>query len=383
MTYRMRPPRDIVSGRGCIGEIGKIVSSFLPKSIAFLVDGSVHRSGGSDNLLEMLRAQGTSVHVVPDVPVEPEVGQVRELFTRMSGLGVDLIVAMGGGSVLDSAKMTSVLLRNPGYLDNLLDASLIKERGVPLIAIPTSAGTGSEATPNSIVVVPEQQLKVGVVHPFFIPDCVLLDPEATVSLPANITATTGLDAFCHAIECFISKKRNPFSDLYAIEAIRLINRSLLRAFQDGGDLEAREDLLLAAFYGGMCIASSSTVAVHALSYPLGGRYRIPHGLSNAILLPWVMDFNRDAVAERFARVAAAMGIPAGADDEETSKKTVEGIFTLVRALGIPSDLRELGVRKEDLDDIVAAAMKVTRLLDNNPKQVSPEDARGIYLKLLP
>jgi len=221
-----------------------------------------------------------------------------------------------------------------------------------------------------------------VVHPFFIPDSVILDPETTLSLPAHVTAATGLDAFCHAIECFISKKSNPFSDLYALEAIRLVARSLFKAYNDGSDIRAREDLLLAAFYGGMCIASSSTVAVHALSYPLGGRYRIPHGLSNAILLPWVMEFNRDAVVEKFAEVAGAMGIPLGADAEETSKRAVEGIFSLVRSLGIPSTLRELGVGTDDLDEIVAAAMKVTRLLDNNPKPVSPEDARSIYMKLL-
>ncbi len=383
MTYRMRPPRDVVSGKGSLEQIGEIVSSYSPKSVVLLVDGNVRKNGGADRLVELLSLPGTELRVFSDVPVEPETGQVKELFGRIKGFNADLIVAMGGGSVLDSAKMISVLLRNPSFLDNLLDAGLIKVRGVPLIAIPTSAGTGSEATPNSIVVVPEQKLKVGVVHPFFIPDCVVLDPAATLSLPPDITATTGLDAFCHAIECFISKKRNPFSDLYALEVIRLISRSLRTACTDGADTRAREDLLLAAFYGGMCIASSSTVAVHALSYPLGGRYRIPHGLSNAILLPWVMEFNRDAVVDRFAEVAAAMGIPPGADDDETSKKAVEGIFSLVRSLGIPEDLRELGVRKEDLDEIVSAAMKVTRLLDNNPKPVSPEDARKIYLNLLP
>jgi alcohol dehydrogenase class IV len=383
MTYRMRPPRDVVSGKGSLEQMGEIVSSYSPNSVAFLVDGNVRKNGGADRLMDQLSVSGAKLHVFSDIPVEPETGQVKELFAKIRGLNVDLIVAMGGGSVLDSAKMIAVLLRNPAYLDNLLDAGFIRERGVPLIAVPTSAGTGSEATPNSIVVVPEQKLKVGVVHPYFIPDCVVLDPAATLSLPPNVTAATGLDAFCHAIECFISKKRNPFSDLYALEAIRLVSRSLLKAYKDGADIQAREDLLLAAFYGGMCIASSSTVAVHALSYPLGGWYRIPHGLSNAILLPWVMEFNRDAVAGRFAEVAAAMGIPPGADDDETSKRTVDGIFSLVRSLGIPADLRELGVRKEDLDEIVAAAMKVTRLLDNNPKPVSPGDARNIYLKLLP
>jgi len=382
MTYRMRPPGDVLSGRGSLERIGELASKYRPESVVLLVDGNVQKNGGADRLAALLSASCAKLCVVSDIPVEPETGQVKELFARVGELHADLIVAMGGGSVLDSAKMISVLLRNPAYLENLLDAGLIRERGVPLIAVPTSAGTGSEATPNSIVVVPEQKLKVGVVHPFFIPDSVILDPETTLSLPAHVTAATGLDAFCHAIECFISKKSNPFSDLYALEAIRLVARSLFKAYNDGADIGAREDLLLAAFYGGMCIASSSTVAVHALSYPLGGRYRIPHGLSNAILLPWVMEFNRDAVVGKFAEVAGAMGIPPGADAEETSKRVVEGIFSLVRSLGIPSTLRELGVGTDDLDEIVAAAMKVTRLLDNNPKPVSPGDARSIYMKLL-
>ena len=382
MTYRMRPPGDVLSGRGSLERIGELASKYRPDSVVLLVDGNVRKNGGADRLAGLLSASCAKLRVASDIPVEPETGQVKELFARVRELQADLIVAMGGGSVLDSAKMISVLLRNPAYLENLLDAGLIEKRGVPLIAVPTSAGTGSEATPNSIVVVPEQKLKVGVVHPFFIPDSVILDPETTLSLPAHVTAATGLDAFCHAIECFISKKSNPFSDLYALEAIRLVARSLFNAYNDGADIGAREDLLLAAFYGGMCIASSSTVAVHALSYPLGGRYRIPHGLSNAILLPWVMEFNRDAVVGKFAEVAGAMGIPPGADAEETSKRAVEGIFSLVRSLGIPSTLRELGVGTDDLDEIVAAAMKVTRLLDNNPKPVSPEDARSIYMKLL-
>ena len=382
MTYRMRPPGDVLSGRGSLERIGELASKYRPESVVLLVDGNVQKNGGADRLAALLSASCAKLCVVSDIPVEPETGQVKELFARVEELQADLIVAMGGGSVLDSAKLISVLLRNPAYLENLLDAGLIRERGVPLIAVPTSAGTGSEATPNSIVVVPEQKLKVGVVHPFFIPDSVILDPETTLSLPAHVTAATGLDDFCHAIECFISKKSNPFSDLYALEAIRLVARSLFNAYNDGADIGAREDLLLAAFYGGMCIASSSTVAVHALSYPLGGRYRIPHGLSNAILLPWVMEFNRDAVVGKFAEVAGAMGIPPGADAEETSKRAVEGIFSLVRSLGIPSTLRELGVGTDDLDEIVAAAMKVTRLLDNNPKPVSPGDARSIYMKLL-
>ena len=256
-------------------------------------------------------------------------------------------------------------------------------KGIETFLIPPAAGTGAEATPNAIVVVPEKELKVGIVSPYFVPDNVILDPVLTKTMPPQVTAATGLDAFCHCIECFISKKGNPFSDLFALKGIQLIAQNLVKAHTNGEDLVARENMLLAAYYGGMSIASSSTVAIHALSYPLGGKYRIPHGVSNAILLPHVIDFNQDHILKPLRQVASAMGLEIdGKNDAEAGQMVVEELYRLNHVLQIPADLGRYGITEGDLDELVENAAGVTRLLDNNPKPMSHEDIRRIYQKLL-
>jgi alcohol dehydrogenase class IV len=192
-----------------------------------------------------------------------------------------------------------------------------------------------------------------------------------------------MDALTHAIECYCSKKGNPFSDLYGLAAIRLIAKSIRRAYRDGGDVEARHDMLLGAFYGGVCIATSSTTAVHALAYPLGGKYRIAHGLSNAMLLPFVMEFNLEGSESRFGAMAQAMGLPvAGLAPRAAGERMIEELYALNADLGIVSDLRRVGVEDGDLDGLVAGAARVTRLLDNNPRPMREDDIRAIYQRLL-
>ncbi|MGE4284580.1 MAG: iron-containing alcohol dehydrogenase, partial [Clostridia bacterium] len=214
-------------------------------------------------------------------------------------------------------------------------------------------------------------------------DYVILDAEMTLKLPPSVTASTGADAFCHAIECFISKKANPISDMCALKAISLISKSIRNAFNDGNDISAREDMILAAFLGGMCIASASTVAVHALSYPLGGKYRIAHGVSNAILLPYIMEYNSDYVEDKFKDVAVAMEIDIkNKSDAQISKAVTDEIFKMIQDIKIPQDLKQYGITKEDLDTLVDGAAEVTRLLENNPKPMTKEDIRNIYLKII-
>ena len=204
-------------------------------------------------------------------------------------------------------------------------------------------------------------------------------------MPPKVTASTGMDALCHAMECYISKKANPLSDTYALRAINLIARSLRKAYKNGADIDARHDMLLAALYGGMCIASSSTTAVHALAYPLGGKYHIPHGLSNAVLLPHVMQFNLDATVDKFRDIAQAMELDVlGISAVEAAQKMIDNLFDLVKELKINESLqlKERGISLADVDVMVEGAAKVTRLLNNNPKPMSREDMRNIYLKLL-
>lgn len=381
-TYLLRVPGTVTAGAGCISQLNSLIMAEGKTNIAVFIDRGVIKSGSVDEIIQGIQNGFPRVTVISDVPPEPEDRQVRDIFDRVRDSGAQLIVAIGGGSVLDTSKIIAAMLTNPDYYEDLTDISKIQNPGVPLFVAPTSAGTGAEATPNAIILLPESKLKVGVVHPWFIPSKVLLDPMLTLSLPKPITAATGLDAFCHCIETYISKKTNPFARLFALEGIRLISKSLRRAYDDGNDLAAREDMLVAAFYGGVAITSSSTVAVHALSYPLGGAYRIPHGVSNAILLPHVMAFNMDAVLDEIEHVAAAMGInTAGRTPEELGKAVVDEIYSMTKYLQIPTSLKDFGVSRKDIDFLTESASQVRRLLDQNPKAMSHGDIRSIYERL--
>ena len=374
----------IVAGAGSLARLSELAAEFKAGRVLIVSDKGVAAAGLVEPARQALAAAGLAVTVIDNTPPEPEVRDVDAVMdaARAAG-GVDLVVGIGGGSAMDVAKIVAVLLAHPVSLRDLLNKAPIPARGLPSVMVPTTAGTGSEATPNSIILVPEDELKVGIVSPLLMPDVVILDPLLTLSLPAHVTASTGMDALTHAIECYCSKKGNPFSDLYGLEAIRLIARSLRRAHDDGRDVQARADMLLGAFYGGACIATSSTTAVHALAYPLGGKYRIPHGLSNAILLPFVMEFNLEGNEARFAAMAHAMGLKVdGMADRAAGERFIAELVDLNADLGIKSTLRDKGVAEADLDGLVEGAAKVTRLLDNNPRPMSRSDMRTIYERLM-
>ncbi|MBP7202328.1 MAG: iron-containing alcohol dehydrogenase [Propionivibrio sp.] len=382
-TYSILNAGRIVAGPDSIEQIADIVKDYGASRVLIISDKGVARAGLIDRPKALLEAAGIAVSILDDTPPEPEVEQANAIVTAAKNSGCDMVVGIGGGSAMDVAKLTAVLLNNDVTLRELLDKAPIPRRGLPTLMIPTTAGTGSETTPNSIVLVPEDELKVGIVSPKLMPDCVILDPKMTLGLPPAITASTGMDALCHAIECYTSKKGNPFSEMIALKAISLITRSIRRAFKTGTDIDARHDMLLGAMYGGMCIATSSTTAVHALAYPLGGKYRIAHGVSNAILLPFVMRFNAVGNEDKFRDVAVAMGLDVDpADSKAATEKFIEAIFELNRDLQIPSDLKRWNITAADLETLVEGAAKVTRLLDNNPRPMGKADIRAIYTQLI-
>ena len=374
----------IVAGAGSLSRLPEIAADFRAKRVLVVSDKGVAAAGLVEPARQALALAGLHVTVLDNTPPEPEVRDVDAVLEAARAVGgVDLVVGIGGGSAMDVAKIVAVLLAHPVSLRDLLNKAPIPARGLPTVMVPTTAGTGSEATPNSIILVPEDELKIGIVSPLLMPDAVILDPLLTLTLPPAITASTGMDALTHAIECYCSKKGNPFSDLYGLEAIKLISHSLRRAHTDGSDVQARHDMLLGAYYGGVCIATSSTTAVHALAYPLGGKYRIPHGLSNAILLPFVMEFNLDGSEPRFAAMARAMGLQVeGLAERAAGERFIEALYKLNADLGIKSSLRDKGVSDADLDGLVDGASKVTRLLDNNPRTMSRADMRAIYQRLM-
>jgi len=376
-------PGRVHAGAGSLSQLTELARFFQAQHVLIITTKSVATL--VDAPRRSLEAAGLSVTVIANTPPEPEVADVQAIEAQARAAGsFDLVVGIGGGSAMDVAKIMAVLLAHNLDLRDVLSKKVeITARGLPNIMVPTTSGTGAEATPNSIILVPEDELKIGIVSPFLLPDAVILDPLLTLSLPPDVTASTGMDALTHAIECYCSKKGNVFSDLYALEAIRLIARSIRLAVQDGRNIAARADMLMGAYWGGVCIATSSTTAVHALAYPLGGKYRMAHGLSNAILLPSVMAFNQVGCEVRFAAMAHAMALPVdGLDDHAAAAAFVQALHQLNADLGIADNLKSLGIQATDLDGLVDGASKVTRLLDNNPRSMTRDDMRQIYAALI-
>lgn len=384
--YALLNPGRVIAGPGSIEQLTELAQGFFQaRRVLIISDKGVAAAGLMNAPLQQLQAAGLQVSLIASTPPEPDVADVQAIEAEARAAGpFDLVVGIGGGSAMDVAKIIAVLLAHPLDLRELLSKKAdITARGLPTVMVPTTSGTGSEATPNSIILVAEDELKVGIVSARLMPDAVILDACLTLTLPPAVTASTGMDALTHAIECYCSKKANPFSDLYALEAIRLIARSIRRAVHQGDDLQARADLLLGAYWGGVCIATSSTTAVHALAYPLGGKYRMPHGLSNAILLPSIMAFNQVGSEVRFAAMARAMALPVeGLSDGEAASAFVQALRDLNHDLGVPATLRSLNIQPADLEGLVDGAAKVTRLLDNNPRPLSRDDMRALYAALI-
>ncbi|PJG82506.1 iron-containing alcohol dehydrogenase [Caviibacterium pharyngocola] len=383
-NYSLFHTNKIIGGAGCIGQIVDVVNEYGAKNVLIITDQGVFNTGLINQPKELLEKSGISVNIINDTPPEPPIDKVNDIYLAAKNMNSQVIIGIGGGSAMDTAKLVAILLNNDVSLQDVADGKAkFKRRGLPTIMVPTTSGTGSEATQNSIVLIPERELKVGIVDEKMLPNCVILDPVMTIGLPPHITANTGIDAFCHALECYISKKSSPFSDTFALKAIELISANIRTAYQDGKNLQARENMLLGSYFGGACIATSSTVAIHALSYPLGGKYHIPHGLANSILLPDVMKFNLDACEEKFAKVAQVMGLDvAGCSQREAAEKMIDELYALIRDLDIKCDLRAVGISENVLDELVDSAFTVRRLLDNNPKEMSKADIRAIYEKII-
>lgn len=380
--YSMTMPRTVYSGKDALENLKTIVKD--AKKVAIFTDRGILSTGLVDLPLAKLQEAGKETIVISDLPPEPTYMQVQKLVDEFKASGADFIVAVGGGSAMDTAKLASLLATERYTVKDLLDDPTLAVKTVKTCLIPTTAGTGSEATPNAIVAVPEQELKIGIVNSSMVPDYVVLDAEMIRKLPRKIAAATGIDAMAHAIECFTSNKANPFSDIFALEAFDLIMNNIETACGDPDAMEAKNRMQIAAFYAGVAITCSGTTAVHALSYPLGGKYHIAHGVSNAILLVLVMKFNEPVIRGKLAVAYDRIvhGEKTCTTEAEKSAWVVERMGQIVRHLDIPTSLSEFNVPREDLDGLVKAGMQVQRLLVNNMRTVTPEDARNIYLEIM-
>ncbi len=384
--YNLKMPHAVYGGVDSIENVTAIIGALHAKKVAMFTDKGLRRLGFFDLAESAVKKSGAEYYVLDDLPAEPTYMAVQAVVDAFKKSGADLIVACGGGSVMDAAKLASVLVTDAYGVKELLDNPGMAKKCVPLVLIPTTAGTGAEVTPNAIVGVPERELKIGIVNENMIADYVILDARLIKNLPRSIAAATGVDALAHCIECFTSNKANPFSDMYALEGCDLILNNILAACDDPEAMEAKNRMQIAAYYGGLAITASGTTAVHALSYPLGGRYHIAHGVSNAILLIPVMRFNAEnaAVKERLAMVydRCCHGERRAVNVAEKAEWVITTMDSIVKHLDIPTSLRQFGVPESDLETLVASGMEVTRLLNNNMRKITQEDARNIYKQVL-
>ncbi len=380
--YSLMMPQKVYSGSNSLEKLKLLVTDKY-KKVAVFTDKGIRGSGITDHLFQILEECKVPVVVFDELPSEPTWMEAQKAVDDFKEEGADCIIAIGGGSVMDVAKLASIASSKEYGVKELLEDPLRGTKQVPSILIPTTAGTGSEATPNSIVTVPEKNLKVGIVNAEMIADAVILDGRALIGLPKKIAASTGIDALAHGIECYTSNKANPFSNMFAMEALKLIFENIIPACERQDAVEEKNNMLLAAFYAGVAITSSGTTAVHALSYPLGGRYHIPHGVSNAMMLLPVLKYNKEACLKEFSEIYdAVIKKEQGLSQEEKADFLLSEIDTIIKRLEVPLSLKDYGVSENDLEELVHDGLEVKRLLVNNKKEVTEEAARKLYLEAL-
>ncbi|SDI79693.1 iron-containing alcohol dehydrogenase [Alteribacillus bidgolensis] len=348
------------------------------KNVLIIAQPSMLKFGYVDTLQEALSSAGVTSTVRSDVTPEPTIHYVEEAVEEINQDQYDAMIGIGGGSVLDVTKFFAVCHTNEQSVRDMMGIEQIQKPGVPMVLIPSTSGTGSEVTPNSILTLPAEELKVGVVSQYFLPQQVYLDASLTLELPKSITAATGMDAFTHSLESYISNKANPLSDMFAMESMKLISDNILEAYHNGKNETARENMLLGSMLGGMALSAAGTAAVHAMAYLIGGSFGVTHGVANSMLLPHVMEFNYDSVEERLETIAQETSLSKSGNASDV----LESIRSLTAELEIPQDLSAYGVKEEDVPDLAVAASNVKRLMDNNPKQMSVEEIEMIYRRLL-
>ncbi len=369
----------IVFGNGSFEQLGEHIGALGGNKPLIVLDNNLSLSGLKDKVSDYFKKAGMDIVIFDKVEGEPPLELADEGAKAAADGKCDIVVGIGGGSTMDMAKAVAVITANKGKAEDYLGLNKVPGPGLPTIMIPTTAGTGSEVTFTSVFIRKDLNKKEGMNSPYLYPDIALLDPELTLSIPSKVTATTGVDALCHAIESYTSITASPMSEMVSLEAIALISESLRTCVHNGTDLEARGQMLLGSLYAGLGLANAGVTAVHSLSYPLGGMYGIPHGLANTLLLPAVMNFNLPGALEKFAIIAEVMGEPI--DDlslNEAAGLAVGAVENLIDDCGIYDTLETLGIPEEDFPKLAEAAMTVARPLANNPRRVTAGDAIEIY-----
>lgn len=372
--------KSIHFGAGSLARIGELSLALMGRRVLVVTDPGMMSTGIVEQALTYLNAAGADVTLFSDVQADPPEAVIETAAAIARAADVGGVVGLGGGSSLDVAKLVALLAVGQEDLKSVYGVGNAKGPRLPLILVPTTSGTGSEVTPISIVTTGTSE-KMGVVSPVLLPDIALLDPELTYGLPPHVTAATGIDAMVHAIEAYTSTSanNNPLSRTLATQALQLMGPALLRAVQDGRDVDARADMLLGSMLAGQAFANSPVAAVHALAYPLGGHFHIPHGLSNALVLPHVLRFNAVSAHHAYVELAPHL-FPDLASLEGQARVAAfcDRLEKLSSDCGLPQTLRDMNISEDWLPKLARDAMNQTRLLVNNPRPVSEADALAIY-----
>ncbi len=376
-TFETTP--RIVCRDGAASQLATYAAEHGMHHVLIVTDNGVRGSGLLDDALRGFATTGVALSLFDRVEADPPAHTVLAAVQQARDEGVDGVIGFGGGSSLDTAKLVALLARTPQALEAAYGVGRARGPRLPLLQVPTTAGTGSEVTPIAIVTTASNE-KMGVVSPLLYPDLAVLDATVTLGLPPRVTAMTGIDAMVHAIEAYTSRHRkNVLSDTLAQRALVLLSDNLRRVLRDGADLDARRAMLQGSMLAGMAFANAPVAAVHALAYPLGGHFHVPHGLSNALVLLPVLAFNQPVANVWYGELAAFLrrdGVPVCAS--ATGDAFVAAMRDLVADLPLERSLREVGVAESDLATLAADAMKVQRLLVNNPRDVSLSDALALY-----
>ena len=369
---RVLPTPDCFIGSGAVSELTRALRSLEARKVLVVTDPGVLRAGIYERIQTALAEAGVEVELFDQVKPDPSTTFVQSAAEQARQARVDAVIGLGGGSSIDTAKMAAALAANTREVAEYLGGAAFDKPVLPILAVPTTAGTGSEATHIAILSDEAAQVKKGLVSVRLMPRFAFLDPELTLGLPPAITATTGMDALCHAIESFTSVNASQYSEVLSLRAIELLNGHIVEAFRNGGNALAREKMLLGSFLAGIAFANAGVTAVHAFAYPLGGMFHVAHGLANSLMLPVILRFNAVSARERFQPIGRLMSQGGTADT------VVQRVEELLGILQLPRNLAAVGIPADALEPMAQAVVQITRLLNNNPRKVTLQDARAIY-----
>jgi alcohol dehydrogenase len=375
-TITFLQPKRLTFGLGCVAECISYVQGLNRPAVHIISSPSLWTT--ITEIANSLVSSGCIVSIDAGINAEPTISMFKHAVAKARDVKTTCVLGIGGGSVLDVAKLLAAFVDSDQNVEETFGIDLLRGRHCHLVCMPTTAGTGSEVSPNAILLDEQAKLKKGVISPYLVPDATFIDPRMTQSMPPEVTAFTGLDALTHCIEAYTNKFAHPLVDVYALQGISLCHQFLARAVRHPDDLEAREGMSLASLYGGLCLGPVNTAAVHALAYPLGGEFHVPHGLSNALLLPHVFRFNAQATPERHAAVAIAMGVQQSGDALDTAYRGADRLRQLAAECGVFNKLSRYNIDRSAIPGMAKSAMTVTRLLKNNPRDIDEAACLKIY-----